>query len=35
MLKKYDGYEIGPNLRKIRKDKKLSVYKQGKEKNES
>lgn len=26
MLKKYDGYEIGPNLRQIRKDKKLSVY---------
>ncbi len=26
MLKKYNGYEIGPNLRQIRKDKKLSVY---------
>lgn len=26
MLKQYDGYEIGPNLRKIRKDKKMSVY---------
>lgn len=26
MLKKYDGYEIGPNLRRIRKDKKLSIY---------
>ncbi|SHM27922.1 Transcriptional regulator, contains XRE-family HTH domain [Anaerosporobacter mobilis DSM 15930] len=26
MLKKYNGYEIGPNLRKIRKDKKLSLY---------
>lgn len=26
MLKKYDGYEIGPNLRRIRKNKKLSVY---------
>lgn len=26
MLKKYDGYEIGPNLRQIRKDRKLSVY---------
>lgn len=26
MLKKYNGYEIGPNLRQIRKDKKLSLY---------
>lgn len=26
MLKKYNGYEIGPNLRQIRKDRKLSVY---------
>ena len=26
MQKKYNGYEIGPNLRQIRKDRKLSVY---------
>lgn len=25
MLKKYNGYEIGPNLRQIRKEKKLSL----------
>ena len=26
MLNKYDGYTVGPNLRQLRKDKKLSVY---------
>ena len=26
MLNKYDGYTVGPKLRQLRKDKKLSVY---------
>lgn len=26
MLNKYDGYTVGPKLRQLRKDKKMSVY---------
>ena len=26
MLNEYDGYTVGPKLRQLRKDRKLSVY---------
>ncbi len=26
MLNRYDGYAVGPKLRQLRKDRKLSVY---------